>query len=110
MGGKRMIVSEPLAGRRAAAERVGASHVVEPKDLVTTAFALSEGNGAEMSVDASGLPVGIGDSVNATARGGRNVLAGGSEQQFPLDIFRSIIKEPTDGAGRAYTRAEVAES
>lgn len=110
MGGGRIIVSEPLAGRRAAAERVGASHVVEPKDLVTTAFALSEGNGAELSVDASGLPVGIADCVNATARGGRIALAGVSEQQFSLDILRSIINELTYVAVLGYTRAEFAES
>ena len=110
MGGERIIVSEPLAGRRAAAERVGASHVIEPKDLITTAYALSEGNGAEISVDASGLPAGIADCVNATARGGRIVLAGVSEQQFPLDILRSIINELTYVAVLGYTRAEFAES
>src|SRR5438874_5242229 len=110
MGGARIVVSEPLSGRRAVAERVGASHVVEPKDLVTTAFALSEGNGAELSVDASGLPVGIADCVNATARGGRIVLAGVSEQQFPLDILRSIINELTYVAVLGYTRSEFAES
>ncbi len=109
-GAHRIVVSEPLAGRRAAAERAGASHVIEPKELINNAYALSEGNGAEVSVDASGLPAGIADCVNATARGGRIVLAGVSEQTFPLDILRSIISEFTYMAVLGYTRQEFIDS
>ncbi|MHB8513886.1 MAG: zinc-dependent alcohol dehydrogenase [Dehalococcoidia bacterium] len=106
MGGARIVVSEPLAGRRAAAEAAGASHVVEPAELINVSRALSEGNGAEISVDASGLPAGIASCVDATARGGRIVLAGVGEQPFPLDITRSIINELTYVAVLGYTRAE----
>lgn len=110
MGGARIIVSEPLAGRRAAAQQAGAAHVVEPSDLIAASRDLSAGNGAEISVDASGLPAGIASCVDATARGGRIVLAGVGEQPYPLDILRSIINEYTYLAVLGYTRAEFAES
>jgi threonine dehydrogenase-like Zn-dependent dehydrogenase len=110
MGGTRVVVSEPLPGRRAAAEAVGASHVVEPTKLVETIFGLSEGNGADISVDASGLPVGIASCVDATARGGRIVLAGVGEQPYSLDILRSIINEYTYIGVLGYTRAEFTET
>jgi (R,R)-butanediol dehydrogenase/meso-butanediol dehydrogenase/diacetyl reductase len=106
MGGERIVVSEPLAGRREAAVEVGASHVIEPGELVQTVFGLSEGAGAEISVDASGLPVGIASCVDATARGGRVVLAGVGDQPFPLDITRSIINELTYIAVLGYSRQE----
>jgi (R,R)-butanediol dehydrogenase/meso-butanediol dehydrogenase/diacetyl reductase len=106
MGGTRIVVSEPLAGRRAAAESVGASHVVEPSKLVETAFSMSEGIGADISVDASGLPVGVASCVDATARGGRIVLAGVGEQPYSLDILRSIINEYTYIGVLGYTRKE----
>ena len=110
MGGARIVVSEPLAGRRAAAERCEALRAVEPGELVNVSRALSEGNGAEISVDASGLPAGIASCVDATARGGRIVLAGVGEQPFPLDITRSIISELTYVAVLGYTRAEFIEA
>ena len=106
MGGTRIIVSEPLAGRRAAAEECGASHVVEPSQLIEVSRALSEGNGAEITVDASGMPAGIASCVDATARGGRVVLAGVGDEPFPLDITRSIISELTYLAVLGYTRQE----
>jgi 2-desacetyl-2-hydroxyethyl bacteriochlorophyllide A dehydrogenase len=110
MGGTRIIVSEPLAGRRAGAEECGASHVVEPSQLIEVSRALSEGNGAEISVDASGQPAGIASCVDATARGGRIVLAGVGDQPFPLDITRSIINELTYMAVLGYTRQEFTDS
>ncbi len=110
MGGERIVVSEPLAGRRAAAVAAGASHVVEPAPLVATAQSLSDGDGAPISVDASGLPVGIANCVEATARGGRIVLAGVGDQPYPLDIMRSIINEYTYIGVLGYSRAEFTES
>lgn len=110
IGGTRIIVSEPLAGRRTVAERVGASHVIEPKELIEVSRELSDGNGVPLSVDASGLPVGIAGCVDATARGGRIVLAGVGDQPFPLDITRSIINELTYIAVLGYSKQEFADS
>jgi len=110
MGGERIVVSEPLAGRRQAATEAGASHVVEPADLIAVSRELTGGNGAEISVDASGLPAGIASCVDATARGGRIVLAGVGEQPYQLDILRSIINEFTYMSVLGYTREEFAES
>lgn len=110
LGGTQIIVSEPLAGRRAAAKRAGASQVVEPSELLATAQKLTAGDGAPISVDASGLPAGVADCTNATARGGRIVLAGVGEQPYQLDILRSIINEYTYIGVLGYTRAEFTET
>ncbi|MBI5285220.1 MAG: alcohol dehydrogenase catalytic domain-containing protein [Chloroflexi bacterium] len=110
MGGSRIIVSEPLPGRRAAAEQAGASHVIEPSELINVSRALSEGEGAEISVDASGLPAGIASCADATARGGRVVLAGVGDQPYSLDILRSIINETAYIGVLGYSRREFAES
>lgn len=109
MGGKAIVLSEPLAGRRAAAERVGASHVVEPSQLIDTVHRI-EPDGAAISVDSSGLPAGIASCVDATARGGRIVLAGVSQQQYSLDILRTIINEYSFIGALGYSRAEFAET
>ncbi len=110
MGGMRIVVSEPLVGRCAAAARAGATRVVAPADVINVARELSDGEGAEISVDASGLPAGIADCQDATARGGRIVLAGVGEQPFPLGILRTIISEHRFIGVLGYTRAEFAES
>lgn len=110
MGGEQIVVSEPLEGRRAAAREAGATHVVEPAELIETVFGLSQDTGAPISVDASGLPVGISSCVDATARGGRIVLAGVGEQPYSLDILRSILNEYTYIGVLGYSRAEFAES
>ena len=110
MGGKRIVVSEPLEGRRAAATRAGATDVVDPADLLDVARKLSSGEGADISVDASGLPVGIASCVDATARGGRIVIAGVGEQPYALDILRTILNEYTYIGVLGYSRAEFAES
>ena len=110
MGGETVVVSEPLEGRRDAATRAGATHVVEPKDLIGAIQPLTNGDGAPIAVDASGLPAGIADATNATARGGRIVLAGVGETPYPLDILRTIINEYTYIGVLGYTRAEFTET
>ncbi|TAK55637.1 MAG: hypothetical protein EPO22_14345, partial [Dehalococcoidia bacterium] len=110
LGGTRVIVSEPLAGRRAAATRAGAPHVVEPGDLPHVARSMSDGEGADVCVDASGLPDGIGSCVDAAARGARIVLAGVGETPYQLEILRAIINELRYIAVLGYSRSEFAES
>ncbi len=110
LGGTRVIVSEPLAGRRDAAQRTGAPHIVEPGELARTARAMSDGEGADVCVDASGLPAGIASCVDAAARGGRIVLAGVGETPYQLEILRSIINELRYIAVLGYSRREFAES
>jgi threonine dehydrogenase-like Zn-dependent dehydrogenase len=108
--GGRIIVSEPLEGRREAAMQAGASDVVAPDELLTRAQALTDGLGAEIAVDASGLPAGIGGCQNAARRGGRIVLAGVGEEPYPLDILRAIISEHRFIGVLGYTRQEFADS
>jgi threonine dehydrogenase-like Zn-dependent dehydrogenase len=109
MGGERIVLSEPLAGRRAAAEKCGASHTVEPSQLGATVRALNS-DGADISVDCSGLPAGIASCVEVTARGGRTVLAGVGEEAYSLNILDSIINERTFVGVLGYSRSEFTES
>jgi (R,R)-butanediol dehydrogenase/meso-butanediol dehydrogenase/diacetyl reductase len=110
MGGSKIVVSEPLQGRRDAAARCGASHVVEPRELIDAVHKLTAGEGAPVSVDCSGLPAGIAGCTDATARGGRIVLAGVGEQPYSLDILRSIINEYSYIGALGYSRAEFIET
>ncbi|HEY8172652.1 MAG TPA: alcohol dehydrogenase catalytic domain-containing protein [Dehalococcoidia bacterium] len=110
MGGARIIMSEPLEGRRRVAGAVGAAHLTDPAGLPDVARKLSDGDGADISVDASGIPAGISDCVNATARGGRVVLAGVGEEPYSLSILNSIVNELTYIAVLGYSRAEFTES
>ena len=71
---------------------------------------VSNGDGADLSVDCSGLPVGIASCADATARGGRIVLAGVGDQPYQLDILRTIISEYTYIGVLGYSRAEFAET
>ena len=109
-GGSRVIVSEPVAGRRAAASGAGASFCVEPGDVAGVARSMSDGEGADVCVDATGLPAGIASCGHAAARGARIVLAGVGETPYPLEILRSIINELRYIAVLGYTRREFAES
>lgn len=110
LGGTRIIVSEPLAGRRGAAVRAGVPHVVEPAQLALAARSISDGEGADVCVDATGLPAGIGGCVDAAARGARIVLAGVGETPYPIEILRSVINEFRYIAILGYSRREFAES
>ncbi len=110
LGGERIIVSEPLPGRRDAAKRAGAPYIVEPGDLAQAARSMSDGEGADVCVDASGLPAGIASCVDAAARGARIVLAGVGETPYQLEILRSIINELRYIAVLGYSRREFTES
>ncbi|MEX2246506.1 MAG: alcohol dehydrogenase catalytic domain-containing protein [Dehalococcoidia bacterium] len=110
MGSERIVVSEPLEGRQQAAVQAGATHVVPPSELLSLTQSLSDGLGAPISVDTSGIPAGVADCQNATMRGGRIVIAGVGEQPYSLDILRIIISEHRFIGVLGYTRAQFAES
>lgn len=106
LGAGRIIVAEPLPGRRDAAREAGASDVVAPDDLPATVGA----DGAEVSVDTSGVPDGIAACAVVTARGGRIVITGVGEQAYPMSIPQTILNEHTYIGVLGYTRAEFEET
>ena len=108
-GARKVIAVDLEDNRLDFAKRFGATHTLNPtRDNLDDAIAeLTDGQGAEISVEAAGYP----DSLNnafrhASANGGKVIIfgiqEGGGDGSIPL-IFRNMFKEgvtviPTQGA------------
>ena len=66
--GARVVVAEPSADRRKAAEAMGAAHAVAPDELDNALAELTGGRGADLVVEASGRPDGDGACPGARRR------------------------------------------
>ena len=76
-GAREVIVSEPSAGRRAAAEQLGASVAVEPGDVAAAVEDHSGGVGADAAIVCIGVPGLVGEAIHLVRPGGRvNAFAG----------------------------------
>jgi L-iditol 2-dehydrogenase len=78
-GARAVIVSEPSAGRRAHAERLGAAVAVDPTadDLAAVVDSVSEGVGADATIICIGVPGLVNEALRVSRKGGRvNVFAG----------------------------------
>lgn len=78
-GARVVIVSEPSAGRRSQAERLGATMTVDPtsQDLDGVVEELSHGVGVDSSIVCVGVPQLVNQAVRLSRSGGRvNVFAG----------------------------------
>jgi S-(hydroxymethyl)glutathione dehydrogenase / alcohol dehydrogenase len=90
-GATTIIASDPVAERREAAARFGATHVVDPTtdDLLATVRSLTE-VGVDVAFDAVGSPGLVTDGIAATRSGGTTVMVGVP----PLDQHL-VIDSPT---------------
>jgi 2-desacetyl-2-hydroxyethyl bacteriochlorophyllide A dehydrogenase len=93
--GARVVVSEVVERRREAALKVGADIVINPRerDIVQAVRELTGGRGADIAVEAVGLPVTVRQTIEMLAYGGRAVIFGtcAKEVQIPIspyDIMR----------------------
>jgi L-iditol 2-dehydrogenase len=76
-GAAAVIVSELSASRRAAAEHLGATHVIAPEDLYATVERVTHGAGVDASIVCIGIPALVNDAVALTRKGGNvNIFAG----------------------------------
>ncbi len=77
-GASRIIVSDPVAERRHAAGRFGATDAVDPSDVdvVEACQQLTGGVGVDYAFDAAGSPALLGAGLAATRRGGTTVGVG----------------------------------
>ncbi len=78
-GARAVIVSEPSAGRRAAAERLGATLTVDPGsgDLAAAVEQVTGGIGVDTAIVCIGVPALVGEAVALVRPGGRvNAFAG----------------------------------
>jgi L-iditol 2-dehydrogenase len=112
-GGKRLILSDPIAERRAMAKRLGASTVVDPtrENLRDRVLSITRDRGADVVCEAVGKPELVAESLTLVRPGGVVQLVGVNPKgsTLPLDLydvhFREIRIHGAFGRGGAYRRA-----
>jgi L-iditol 2-dehydrogenase len=112
-GAKRLILSDPIAERRAMAKRIGASVVIDPtrESLRDRVLGLTRGRGADVVCEAVGKPELVAESIALVRPGGVVQLVGVNPKgsTLPLDLwdvhFREIRIHGAFGRGSAYRRA-----
>jgi len=104
-GARSVIVSEKSPGRRAMAERLGASAAVDPGDLLSAAARIAPG-GFDVVVEAVGLPGLIAQAINSAKFRGRVVVVGVCMQPDQIMPFFAIAKEATVHFVLAYEKGD----
>jgi Zn-dependent alcohol dehydrogenase len=86
-GASRIIVSDPVAERRATALTLGATHEVDPtsEDLATVVLDLT-GIGADWAFDAVGRSALVSTGLEITRKGGTTVMVGVPGLEDPLTV------------------------
>jgi L-iditol 2-dehydrogenase len=112
-GARRLILSDPIAERRATARRLGATVIVDParESLRDRVMALTRGRGADLVCEAVGKPELVAEALALTRTGGALQLVGVNPKgsRLSLDLFdvhyREIRLGGAYGRGTAFTRA-----
>jgi threonine dehydrogenase-like Zn-dependent dehydrogenase len=112
-GARRLVLSDPLAERRAIARSVGASIVIDPtqEDLRERVLKLTDGRGADVVCEAVGKPELVAYALGMVKPTGVLQLVGVSPKdgRLPLDLFdvhfREIRIHGAFGRGTAFRRA-----
>jgi L-iditol 2-dehydrogenase len=112
-GARRLLLSDPIAGRRAMAKRLGASATIDPssEDLRKRVEALTRGRGADVVCEAVGKPELVAEALALVRPTGVVQLVGVNPKgsQLPLDLwdvhFREIKIHGAFGRGGAFRRA-----
>ncbi len=92
-GAARIIVSDPVAARRDAAERFGATDAVDPttEDVAAACQRLTGGVGIDAAFDAVGSSALVATGVDACRPGGITVLVGAGPVDDQLGISRILL-------------------
>jgi threonine 3-dehydrogenase len=93
-GGARLVIAvEPNEYRRELAKRMGADLIVDPsaEDPVEAVVAATDGHGAEVVLEMSGVPEAIDQGTKMLAQGGRMSLLGLPSEPVSLDLTDQII-------------------
>ena len=91
-----IFVSEPSEARRDLALRLGADHAIDPAKVASVQVReLTDGLGADLSIEAVGITPTMNDCLAATRRGGRIVLAGVFDEPFSVNLMYLLIQEQT---------------
>jgi L-iditol 2-dehydrogenase len=112
-GARRVVLSDPLAERRATARRLGASAVVDPtrESLRERVVALTRGRGADVVCEAVGKPELVAEALGLVRPRGVVQLVGVNPKgsHLALDLwdvhYREIAIHSAFGRGRSFRRA-----
>jgi (R,R)-butanediol dehydrogenase/meso-butanediol dehydrogenase/diacetyl reductase len=94
LGGRTIVVSEKSEGRRAVAERLGATVAVDPGGLLP-ACQRSAPDGIDVVFEATGVPGLIAQAMNSSAFRGRVMVVGVCNHPDAIFPLAGILKETT---------------
>jgi threonine dehydrogenase-like Zn-dependent dehydrogenase len=107
MGASRVLAIDLLAGRRRHAAELGAEPVEDP-DVLAGVKDLTDGQGADVVIDANGGPITTALAIELIGRGGRVSVVGISEQvSIPFPIKMGLYKNLQFYTGICSAQAEV---
>jgi threonine 3-dehydrogenase len=92
-GARQVIAVEPNEFRQGLAKQMGADLVVDPtrEDPVAAVLEATEGHGAEVVLEMSGVPAVIDQGTRMLGRGGRMSLLGLPSEPVTLDLTDQVI-------------------
>ncbi len=94
-GASAVILSEPLAHRRALGTQLGADRVLDPAadDVPAAVLEATGGTGADIAVECSGAGAAIDAALASVRSGGRVGVAGVADAPHPVDFFSLLWSE-----------------
>jgi 2-desacetyl-2-hydroxyethyl bacteriochlorophyllide A dehydrogenase len=93
-GAGTIIVSEPSGRRRELALRLGADYAIDTAQPASLKVReLTGGMGADLSIEAVGIPPTMDDALGATRRAGRIVIAGTFDLPYTIGLINLIVQE-----------------
>jgi (R,R)-butanediol dehydrogenase / meso-butanediol dehydrogenase / diacetyl reductase len=109
-GASRIVVVEPAAHRASAAKALGATTVINPREIeaVPAAIAEAAGGAPDTVFDAAGVPATLQQAVDAVRIGGRVMMVGVAFDNAPIRPSSWVTKRVTVRAAFAYSRADYA--
>jgi threonine dehydrogenase-like Zn-dependent dehydrogenase len=83
------------SARLETARALGAEHLIDARDgdVAAQILGLTNGDGADVVVEAAGVPHGPTEAVHATRRGGRVVIVGLQSKPPAVDLFDAALRE-----------------
>ncbi len=91
----RLIAVDVDPGKLALARALGAEETVDARasDVAAAILEATDGEGADVVIEASGVPTSPSAAIHATKRGGRVVIVGLQADPPPVDIFDAALRE-----------------
>lgn len=104
-GARRIVVSDPVASRRAVCQGLGVETVDPSATSVAEGMTAGGGRGADIVIDAVGVSASIRDGLAASAPGATIVLVGMGSPRLELDAYPIVTDERTIVGSYCYSDA-----